>query len=180
MSAKKATAKANFEKTTLDAALEIGARFELALSPLCSFTLLAGSIRQGKEMVGDIDIVVIPKDEPAVFLEKVKEVIEFEYGGKKKIFGMFEERPINIFVTNENSKGSTIYQCTGPTGYNIRMRKVAKGKGFKLNEYGLWNRETEEYVAGKTEEDIFAAMGLEYRKPEDRVGFSKKKVATTK
>ena len=173
MSNKKATAKANFEKTTREDALIIGKRFEQALSQLCSFTLLAGSLRQEKEMVGDIDIVVIPNDEPHVFLEKVKSVIEYEYGGIKKIFGMFEDRPINIFVTNEASKGSTIYQCTGPTGYNIRMRKVAKGKGLKFNEYGLWNRETEEYIAGRTEEDIFTALGLKYKNPEDRRGFGK-------
>jgi DNA polymerase (family 10) len=161
MSKKKLTAKANFEKTTRSEALDIGKRFEQALSPLCSFMLLAGSIRQGKEMVGDIDIVVIPNDEPEVFLEKVKDVIEYEYGASKKIFGMFQGRPINIFVTNEASKGATTYQCTGPTGYNIRLRRVAKGKGFKLNEYGLWNR------------DIFTALGLEYRNPEDRKGYKR-------
>tara|TARA_R110002153_G_scaffold57464_1_gene157985 strand:+ start:636 stop:1145 length:510 start_codon:yes stop_codon:yes gene_type:complete len=168
MSNKKATAKANFEKTTLIEAIETGNRFEQALAPLCKFTAVAGSIRQGKAMVGDIDIVVIPNDEPAVFLEKVKQVIEYEYGASKKIFGMFQGRPINIFVTNEAAQGASLYQCTGPTGYNIRMRKIAKNKGFKLNEYGLWHRETGEYVAGASEHAIFEAMGLQYRTPTER------------
>ena len=170
MSKKKATAKANFEKTTRESALEIGKRFESALRPLCSFVELAGSIRQGKQMIGDIDIVVIPKDEPQVFLEKVKDVIEYEYGATKKIFGMFEDRPINIFVTSEKSMGASLYQCTGPVRYNLRMRKIAKTKGFKLNEYGLWTRETNEYVAGATEESIFTALGLNFQKPTDRRG----------
>lgn len=170
MSNKKATAKANFEKTPIEEAMLVGQRFEDALKPLCSYVKLAGSIRQGKPMVGDIDIVVIPKDDPRVFLEKVKDVIEYEYGATKKIFGMFEDRPINIFVTNEKSKGASLYQCTGPMKYNLRMRKLAKSKGMKLNEYGLWTRESNEYVAGATEEDIFTALGLNYKQPTDRQG----------
>tara|TARA_Y100000034_G_C6837703_1_gene378689 strand:+ start:532 stop:1041 length:510 start_codon:yes stop_codon:yes gene_type:complete len=168
MSTKKATAKANFAKTPRSQALELGERFVEALSPLCSKLTIAGSLRQGKEMIGDIDIVVIPKDEPQVFLEKVKEVIEYEYGATKKIFGMFEDRPINIFVTNEESYGASLYTCTGPARYNMRMRGLAKKKGMKLNEYGLWNRETGERIAGMTETAIFGHLGLSYQYPEER------------
>lgn len=176
MSNKKATAKANFEKTTREEALKVGSRFEDVLRPLCSYVELAGSIRQGKDLIGDIDIVVIPKDDPKVFLEKVKDVIEYEYGATKKIFGMFEDRPINIFVTNDKSKGASLYQCTGPMRYNLRMRKLAKTRGFKLNEYGLWNRETNEFIAGNSESDIFTALDLKYVDPIDRKGFKKPSV----
>ena len=116
-------------------------------------------------MIGDIDIVVIPKDDPNTFLDKVKHVIEYEYGATKKIFGMFQGRPINIFVTSEKSYGASLYQCTGPMMYNLIMRKTAKLKGMKLNEYGLWNRETNEFIAGESEADIFDALGLEYKPP---------------
>ena len=162
MSKKKSTAKANFEKTSRKDALIVGAKLESALRPLCNVVTIVGSIRQGKEMIGDIDIVVIPKIAPAEFLERCKDIIEYEYGGKKKIFGMFMNRPINIFVTDESGYGACTYQMTGPVKYNIRMRMVAKKKGFRLNEYGLYNRESGDYVAGATERSIFEALNLEY------------------
>ena len=168
MSKKKSTAKANFAKTPASEAMPIAHALTEKLSEWCTTVTVAGSIRQGKEMVGDIDVVVIPSVEPAEFLERCKEIIEYEYGGKKKIFGMFQGRPINIFVTTEQSYGACMYQMTGPMQYNLRMRISAKRKGFKLNEYGLYNRESGAYVAGRTEADIFAALGLSYRTPEQR------------
>ena len=105
MSKKKSTAKANFAKTPRQDALVVGAKLSQALWPHCKIVTLVGSIRQGKDMIGDIDIVVIPSIEPAEFLERCKDIIEYEYGGKKKIFGMFMNRPINIFVTDESGYG---------------------------------------------------------------------------
>lgn len=168
MSKKKSTAKANFEKTTRADAVAVATKLEEALKPYCTIVTTAGSIRQGKEMIGDIDVVVIPKIEPAEFLEVCKTIFDYEYGGKKKIFGMFMERPFNIFVTTDESYGACLYQMTGPTSYNLRMRASAKRKGFKLNEYGLYNRESGEYVAGSSEEDIFNALGMTYKAPEKR------------
>ena len=168
MSKKKSTAKANFEKTPRKDALVIGAKLEQALQPLCNVVTIVGSIRQGKDMIGDIDIVVIPSIAPAEFLERCKDIIEYEYGGKKKIFGMFMDRPINIFVTDESGYGACTYQMTGPAKYNIQMRGLAKRKGFRLNEYGLYNRESGDYVAGATECSIFEALNLEYKAPPER------------
>ena len=168
MSKKKSTAKANFEKTPRAEALPNAEALNKKLSEFCHTVTVAGSIRQGKDMVGDIDVVVIPKIDPADFLEKCKSIVEYEYGGQKKIFGMFMGRPINIFVTSEESYGACMYQMTGPMQYNLRMRMCAKRKGFKLNEYSLYNRESGAYVAGRTEGDIFTAMGLTYRTPEQR------------
>ena len=168
MSKKKSTAKANFEKTSRKDALIVGAKLESALRPLCNVVTIVGSIRQGKEMIGDIDIVVIPKIAPAEFLERCKDIIEYEYGGKKKIFGMFMDRPINIFVTNESGYGACTYQMTGPAKYNILMRRRAKLKGFRLNEYGVYDRESGDYVAGATERSIFEALDMEYKAPTER------------
>lgn len=168
MSKKKLTAKSNFEKTERKEAMLVAEKLESALIPLCETVTVAGSIRQGKEMVGDIDIVVVPKVEPKQFLEAVKNIVEYEYGGSKKIFGMFMGRPINIFVTEPISYGACMYQMTGPTKYNLRMRMAAKRRGFKLNEYGLYNRDSGEYIAGRTEEDIFEALSISYKSPEQR------------
>ena len=167
MSNKKATAKANFEKTTRKVGVEIALQLQNDLNKICTKTTVAGSIRQGKEMIGDVDIVVIPKD-PYTFYDDVKSIIEFEYGATKKIFGMYKTRPINIFITTEESYGATLMMCTGPAMYNVHKRQLAKHKGFKLNEYGLFNRETNDKVAGDTEQSIFDALEWTYREPNER------------
>ena len=167
MSNKKATAKANFEKTTLAEGVKVAEQLENDLNKICTKVKTAGSIRQGKEMVGDIDIVVIPKD-TETFYDDVKELIDFEYGATKKIFGMYKDRPINIFVTTNESYGACLYQCTGPAIYNIHKRQMAKRKGFKLNEYGLFDRETNVQVAGHTEQSIFEYLEWDYKEPNKR------------
>jgi DNA polymerase (family 10) len=168
MSKTKSTAKANFEKTTRESALEVANKLESAIQDYCEKIIVAGSIRQGKEMVGDVDIVIIPKTPVDEFIEKIKETIEFEYGGTKKLFGLFMGRPVNIFITTAESYGACLYQSTGPAMYNIHKRRLAKSKGFKLNEYGLFNRDTDERVAGATEESIFEALGWKYKEPTER------------
>ncbi len=168
MSKTKSTAKANFEKTTSQEAIQIADELCNRISKYCEKYDVAGSIRQGKELVGDVDIVIIPKTPVDEFIVKIKETIEFEYGGTKKLFGMFMGRPVNIFITTTESYGACLYQCTGPALYNVHKRSMAKRKGFKLNEYGLYNRETGEKVAGDTEESIYEAMSLTYLEPTDR------------
>ena len=168
MSKTKSTAKANFEKTVREDALEVAQELQNAIQDYCEVFTVAGSIRQGKEMVGDVDIVIIPKSPVDEFIQRIKETIEFEYGGQKKLFGLFMGRPINIFLTNKDSYGACLYQSTGPAMYNVHKRRLAKSKGFKLNEYGLFNRETGEQVAGSTEESIFEALGWNYKLPTDR------------
>ena len=167
MSKLKATAKANFEKTTYQEALDQAIELQTELMKISQKSTIAGSIRQGKEMIGDIDIVVLPKDLDT-FYDDVKDIIEYEYGATKKVFGMYKGRPINIFITTANSYGACLYQCSGPALYNIHKRRMAKSKGFKLNEYGLFNRETDEQIAGETELSIFEAMDWNYREPTDR------------
>ena len=167
MSTTKATAKANFEKTPRKDAVEIALQLQNELNKICTKTTIAGSIRQGKEMIGDVDIVVIPTD-LETFYDDVKSIIEFEYGATKKIFGMYKTRPINIFITTSESYGATLMMCTGPAMYNVHKRQLAKHKGFKLNEYGLFNRDTNEKVAGDTEQSIFDALGWNYKQPKER------------
>ena len=168
MGTKKATAKANFEKTTREDAMILANQLTDVLDKYCQKIEVVGSIRRNKDMIGDIDMVVIPNIPIDEFIENVKQIIEFDYGKKKKIFGMFNGRPVNIFVSTFESFGACIYQTTGPALYNIYIRQRAKRKGMKLNEYGLFKRETDEKVAGATEEEIFQALELTYIEPTER------------
>ena len=90
------------------------------------------------------------------------------YGGTKKVFGLYKERPINIFLSDEDSFGACLYQTTGPAIYNIRKRAKVKKLGYKLNEYGLFNAETGEKLAGKTEQSIFEFLNWNYKEPNIR------------
>jgi DNA polymerase (family 10) len=168
MGTKKATAKANFEKTTISEAIEVANQLIEKIKDYCDKFEVVGSIRRNKDMIGDIDMVIIPKPPVDEFIEKIKQTIDFDYGGKKKLFGMFNGRPINIFVTTLESFGACVYQTTGPALYNVYVRRRAKQKKMKLNEYGLFNRDTNEKIAGETEESIFQAFGWDYKEPEHR------------
>jgi DNA polymerase (family 10) len=159
----KRTAKDNFEKTSLIEGQTVAQKLSEALRPFCSRVEISGSIRREKPEVGDIDIVVIPSDLEE-FLAKVKEIIDFDYGGTKKVFGLYEERPINIFLSDEDSFGACLYQTTGPAMYNIRQRARVKKLGYKLNEYGLFDSEGNK-VAGKTEESIFSFLSWDFKEP---------------
>lgn len=164
MSNSKTTAKSNFEKINLQDAIKIANELKNELQPLCSNIIIAGSIRRQKQEISDLDLILIPHNLEN-FLDEVKNIIDYEYGGSKKVFGIYKNRPINLFITNENSIGSCLYQCTGPAMYNIRIRQKAKKMGFKLNEYGLFDRKTNEQIAGNTEESIFECLNLEYIEP---------------
>ena len=168
MSKTKSTAKANFEKTTWEDGMAVALKLHAEIIDFCEVITVAGSIRQGKPMVGDVDIVIVPKPPVEEFIERIKERIEFEYGGTKKLFGMYQGRPINIFITTPDSYGACLYQSTGPALYNVHIRGLAKRKGLKLNEYGLYRVETGEKIAGSSEEEIFTALGKTYAEPENR------------
>ena len=57
---------------------------------------------------------------------------------------------------------------TGPAQYNIRKRFLVKRKGLKLSEYGLFNRDSGEYISGRTESDIYVSLGWSIKCPTER------------
>ena len=135
------------------------------IRPLVETFQVAGSLRRGADEIGDIDIVVIPKEG---FIEKVENLIEITTNGKRKIYGTYKGIPINFFITEEKSWGACLMTATGPAVYNIRKRFLVKRKGLKLNEYGLFKVSSGEYLAGKTEKDIYDYLGWADKAPCER------------
>ena len=135
------------------------------IRPLVETFQVAGSIRRGAEEIGDVDIVVIPKEG---FREKVEEIIDITSSGKKKIYGNYKGTPINFFLTEDKSWGACLMTATGPAVYNIRKRFLVKRQGLKLNEYGLFKVSSGEYLAGKTEKDIYDYLGWANKTPCER------------
>ena len=138
---------------------------------------LAGSVRRKEPTVGDIDILASSKTPEKVTekfakLPNVKKVIA--QGKTKSAIWLNNNFEVDIRVVDDSIYGAALQYFTGPKNFNIKTRKIAIKKGYKLSEYGLFNRRTGELIAGKTEKEIFNKLGLPYIKPEkSREEFSK-------
>ena len=132
---------------------------------------VAGSFRREKETVGDIDILTVTSNPEEVSnavaaLPIIKKVAA--HGDKKLSFDLQNGLRVDIRFVAADQWGSAILYFTGSKEHNIAMRKVAIQKGWKLNEYGLFDGE--EVVASKEENDIYEALGLNYFEPNNRIG----------
>ncbi len=131
---------------------------------------IAGSLRRRKETIGDLDILVIsscPK-KVADFFVNMPEVV--------KIWGKGETRSsvrldlgidVDLRLIPPDSFGAALQYFTGSKAHNIALRKIAQEQGLKLNEYGLFDKKGKK-IAGKTEQEIYNALGFPYIEPELR------------
>lgn len=139
------------------------------LRPLCKRLRVAGSIRRHEKNPQDIDIVLIPKNR-----EKLEEFLSNKLSAKYMQGGEFESTwrfkgvKVELYYTNEKEFGAELLSYSGKKGSNIGLRLVAKRKGLKLTNHGLFNAKTGRRIAGKTEKEIYAALDRPYKKPEDR------------
>jgi DNA polymerase (family 10) len=130
---------------------------------------VAGSLRRMKETVGDIDILVTAEDRRRVMdvfvhMPYVKEVLL--HGETKSSVILEEGIQTDIRVLDEDSFGSALQYFTGSKDHNIQLRNLAIEKGLKLSEYGVFRGKAK--IAGATEEEVYAALGLSYIEPELR------------
>ena len=129
---------------------------------------LAGSARRKKEKdLHDIDLIYLGSEIPTNKIKKLN--FDFTVVGEKIVRGTYKSCPVDIYKAEQEYFGAMLLFLTGSSKYGIKMRAKAKYKGLKLSQYGLFNRETNELIAGKTEEDIYEAMGLKYKEPELRM-----------
>lgn len=123
---------------------------------------VCGSIRRGKREVGDLDLVV-DGDLQVLVGDPRWSWVE---GGQAKCTLDFRGAQVNLLRSDDDSWGAAILYFTGPHDYNIGYRAMAKRKGMLLNEKGLWKDGRR--VAGRTEGEIYTALGREYKRPEER------------
>lgn len=129
----------------------------------------AGSIRRRKETVGDADILVIAKDsEPVmdyfVAMPEVARVIA--KGDTKSAVTLRSGMDVDVRVVPEESYGSALNYFTGSKDHNVFLRQLAIKKGLKLSEYGIFRGKKQ--IAGRTEEEIYKTLGMDYIEPEMR------------
>ena len=134
---------------------------------------LAGSYRRRRETVGDLDILVVSENAEAVMdhfgaYHLVESVIG--RGDTKMSVRIEESLQVDLRVVSAESFGAALQYFTGSKDHNVVLRGLAKQKGLKINEYGVFKMDgdKETYVAGATEEEVYAAMELPVFPPELR------------
>ncbi|MEM4648220.1 MAG: DNA polymerase/3'-5' exonuclease PolX [Candidatus Pacearchaeota archaeon] len=130
----------------------------------------AGSYRRRKETVGDIDILAISKN-PEKVMDYFASFPEVEHiyakGPTKTMVRLKIGLDVDLRVVEKESFGAALAYFTGSKDHNIQMRELAIKKGWKLNEYGLFDKNGKR-IAGETEEEIYEKLGLQWIPPELR------------
>ena len=132
----------------------------------------AGSLRRGKETVGDLDLLVTGPNAAAaldrfIAYPRVHEVLS---RGENKASAKIarEGLQVDVRALPRESFGAAMQYFTGSKEHNVTVRTRAVKMGLKLSEYGLFRAEDDSRVAGTTEEEVYKALGLAWIPPELR------------
>ena len=130
---------------------------------------MAGSYRRGRDTVGDLDVLAVADDVDALMdcfgeLDDIDTVIG--RGDTKMSVRLASGVQIDLRVVPEESFGAALLYFTGSKQHNIVLRSMAKDHGLKINEYGVFRGEKS--IAGRTEKEVYATLGLPVFPPEMR------------
>ncbi|MGH9703361.1 MAG: DNA polymerase/3'-5' exonuclease PolX, partial [Candidatus Acidiferrales bacterium] len=137
----------------------------------------AGSLRRGKETVGDLDfIITLPGKASEKAIEEIaSHVLKYPgigqvlaHGGNKVSFLLENQMQVDVRFIEKESLGAALLYFTGSKEHNVALRGRANKMGYTLNEYALTALEGGRIVARKTEAEIYAKLKLEYVEPELR------------
>jgi len=123
----------------------------------------AGSLRRRMETIGDIDILVSSSSphevmDTFIHLPEVRQVLG--RGTTKSSVLTQEGCQMDIRVVKKDQYGAALAYFTGSKAHNIRIREMALRKGFKINEYGIFDEKSGDRIAGEKEEDIYRLLGI--------------------
>jgi len=130
---------------------------------------VTGSLRRMKETIGDIDILVSSTEPKKVadFFVSMKNVREVLGKGVTKCSVILKNNiRVDLRIIKEKSFGAALMYFTGSKDHNIKLRKIAMSKSYKLNEYGLFKKDNQ--IAGKTEKEAYRKLGMDWIAPELR------------
>jgi DNA polymerase (family 10) len=129
----------------------------------------AGSLRRWKETIGDIDILVSGKNGAKI----IKTFTQFPAtervlaaGDTKGSIIVEGGIQVDVRIVDLKSYGAALQYFTGSKAHNIRLRNIAKSRGLKLSEYGLFRGK--KMIAGKIEQEVYKTLGMAYVPPEMR------------
>lgn len=163
--------------TAEDAAGAIAEHIKKAGKAVASVTP-AGSLRRGKETVGDLDLLVTlgdgftsqkHVDALAEHILKFKDIDQkLAHGENKVSFTLTNGLQVDVRLLEKENFGAALLYFTGSKEHNVALRGRANDMGLTLNEYALATLKGEKPVAGRTEEEIYAKLKLDYIPPELR------------
>ena len=136
----------------------------------------AGSLRRGRETVGDLDLLATG---PACMPEKTGPAVEYmaaypgiqdmiAKGENKVSFHVDQGLQVDVRLLPEASYGAALQYFTGSKAHNVTLRQRSLKKGYTLNEWALARLDDGSTVAAATEEEIYAALGMDWMPPEMR------------
>jgi len=137
----------------------------------------AGSLRRGRETVGDLDILLTgaaccsaeEREKSVQYIAKYPPLMSIIGQGDNKIsFRLRNDLQVDVRLLPPKSYGAAMQYFTGSKAHNVALRQRALKMGYTLNEYSLADLTTALPVAGKTEEEIYAKLKLDYIPPELR------------
>lgn len=132
---------------------------------------VAGSFRRRRETIGDLDIVVSCAT-PAAVMTRFAKFADVTHvasqGDTRSTVRLSSGLQVDLRVIEPACFGAALQYFTGSQAHNIELRKIAQAKKLKLNEYGIF-RGTK-CIAGRTEQDVYASLGLDWIPPELREG----------
>lgn len=129
----------------------------------------AGSYRRGRDTVGDVDFLAVASDAAEVMdhLAEYRGLAAVTARGETKLSGRLASGlQIDLRVVEAKSFGAALQYFTGSKAHNIVIRGMAKDRGLKINEYGVFRGEKQ--IAGRMEEEIYGVMELPWIPPELR------------
>ena len=143
----------------------------------CQRVTYAGSLRRWRETIGDVDILAAA-DDSAPLMEAVKTFGEVVVSGPTKTSirayadnSKKRQLQVDLRVVKLDAWGAALQYFTGSQAHNVATRQIAVRKKLKLSEYGLFHAETDELIVSRTEEEVYARLGLQWIPPamrEDR------------
>jgi DNA polymerase (family 10) len=138
----------------------------------------AGSLRRGKETIGDLDLLVTMRpgrdkqkdvDAVAAHILKYPAIDQTLAHGENKVSVVLGNGlQVDVRLLEKDSFGAALLYFTGSKEHNVVLRGRARDMGWTLNEYALTTLKGGRFVAGKTEKDIYDKLRLDYIEPELR------------
>jgi DNA polymerase (family 10) len=134
-------------------------------------SLIGGSLRRCRETIGDLDILATARDaEPVMdaFTAMPNVATVIARGPTKSSVILNSGMHTDLRVIPDEGFAAAAHYFTGSKEHNTEVRAIAKKKGYKLNEYGLFKGESDEVIPLQTEEALFEFLGLDFIAPELR------------
>lgn len=137
----------------------------------------AGSYRRGRETVGDLDLLAVATDREAAMdrFEAFPGRVSTTGRGDTKIsIRVGKAFQVDMRLVAADQFGAALQYFTGSQAHNIHLRRIAKQRGLKINEYGVFRVDDQTRIASENEADVYAALDLPTFPPEireDRIEF---------